>query len=72
MVEILFGESEAGSMKEYTSLLSSKDYNNQETTGKIEDVICLGFLLDIGDINEEVDSLYRKKLSLCTRTMGKT
>ncbi|MEJ8737947.1 DUF1835 domain-containing protein [Erysipelotrichaceae bacterium HCN-30851] len=62
MVEILFGESEAGSMKEYTSLLSSKDYNDQETAGKIEDVICLGFLLDIGDINEGVDSLYRKKL----------
>lgn len=65
MVEILFGESEAGSMKatkKYTSLLSSKDYNDQETAGKIEDVICLGFLLDIGDINEGVDSLYRKKL----------
>lgn len=66
MVEILFGENEAGCMREYISLLRNKNYNNQEIVGKIDDVIFLGFLLDIGDINEEVDSLYRKKL-LCSR-----
>ena len=52
MIEILFGESEANSMKGYISLLKNKNYNNQEIAGKIEDVIFLGFLLDIGDINE--------------------
>lgn len=30
--------------------------------GTSEEVICLGFLLDIGDIQEPIDSLYRKKL----------
>lgn len=48
MIEILFGESEAVSMK------AAKN-----TT---EEVICLGFMLDIGDIKEPVDSVYRKEL----------
>lgn len=48
MIEILFGESEAASMKEA-----------KNTT---EEVICLGFMLDIGDIKEPVDSVYRKEL----------
>ena len=30
--------------------------------GTPEEVICLGFLLDIGDIREKVDSAYRKTL----------
>lgn len=30
--------------------------------GTAEEVICLGFMLDIGDIKEPVDSAYRKEL----------
>lgn len=46
MIEILFAESEAASMKE----------------AKAGEAICLGFMLDIGDIRESVDSSYRKEL----------
>ena len=52
MIEIMFGESEAGSMK---MAKRCEDKNDEE-------VICLGFLLDIGDIREPVDSIYRKEL----------
>lgn len=54
MIEVLFGESEAGSMK----------FAKQEglLKGKAEEVVCLGFLLDIGDIKENADSAYRKEL----------
>ena len=52
MIEIMFGESEAGSMK---MAKRCEDENDEE-------VICLGFLLDIGDIREPVDSIYRKEL----------
>ena len=45
MLEVLFGESEAASMK---------------SIGK--EVVCLGFMLDIGDITVPVDSEYRKNL----------
>lgn len=27
--------------------------------GSVQEVVCLGFMLDIGDIKEPVDSLYR-------------
>lgn len=30
--------------------------------GTAEEVVCLGFMLDVGDIKESVDSLYRKNL----------
>lgn len=46
MIEILFAESEAASMKEV----------------KAGEAICLGFMLDIGDIRESIDSSYRKEL----------
>lgn len=46
MVEVLFGESEAGAMK-----ASKKE--------EADLVICLGFMLDIGDIKEKADSEYR-------------
>ena len=52
MIEIMFGESEAGSMK------MAKRCKNEND----EEVICLGFLLDIGDIRKPVDSIYRKEL----------
>ena len=53
MVEVLFGESEAGSMK------IAKSTQNSEDSYK---VICLGFMMDIGDIKESVNSQYRKDL----------
>lgn len=53
MVEVLFGESEAGAMK-----IAARKYHKKLG----EDVICLGFLLDIGDIQEAVDSAYRQNL----------
>lgn len=54
MIELLFGEGEAGSMK----------YAKQKglLSGDGTEVICLGFLLDIGDIKEDVNSVYRKNL----------
>lgn len=63
MIEVLFGESEAASMKEAKKkhfLLDGDD--EQNVIGGMEDVICLGFLLDIGDIRETTDSTYRKNL----------
>lgn len=61
MVEVLFAESEAASMQ-----AGKKRPLKREPAGGIEgtpeEVICLGFLLDIGDIRENVDSAYRKTL----------
>lgn len=53
MIEVLFGESEAGSMKAAKS---------GWIEGTSEEVVCLGFMLDIGNIKEETDSEYRKNL----------
>lgn len=52
-IEVLFGENEAGSMK------IAKDMQEDSDPEK---VICLGFMLDVGDIRERVDSQYRKDL----------
>lgn len=80
MIEVLFGESEAGSMKvaKNTVVISKTDgptsvwvagkkkVPEREDSGWIEgtssEVICMGFLLDIGDIKEKADSRYRKDL----------
>lgn len=80
MIEVLFGESETGSMKAAKSTVISgktdgptsiwtagkKKFPHRESEGWIsgtaEEVICLGFMLDIGDIKEPVDSRYRKNL----------
>lgn len=80
MIEILFGESEAASMKvaknkivigtfnEPTSVfMAEKKVSSQKPftgwiEGTVEEVICLGFMLDIGDIKKSVDSGYRKEL----------
>ncbi len=80
MIEILFAESEAASMKTAKSTVVSiktdgptavwsagkKMPPKREHTGWIEgtadEVICLGFMLDIGDIKEPIDSAYRKHL----------
>lgn len=80
MIEVLFGESEAGAMKAAKSTVITGKVDGpvavwaagkrrppeREGCGWIEgtgqEVICLGFLLDIGDIREEVDSEYRRRL----------
>ncbi len=80
MIEVLFGESEAGSMKAAkctvitrkvdgpTSVwtVGKKKLPERENCGWVEgtseEVICLGFLLDIGDIREEAGSEYRKRM----------
>ena len=83
MIEILFGESEAASMKAakceqiYVSsndgptacfgagkrkVPEKKDYSWIE--GSSTEVVCLGFLLDIGDIQKEITGSYRKNLNL--------
>lgn len=53
MVDVLFGESEAGSMK---------IEKNTQNLGDPDKVICLGFMMDVGDIKASVDSQYRKDL----------
>ncbi len=80
MIEVLFGESEAASMKAAKNtiavgktegpvsvwLAGKKKLSKKETVrwieGTPEEVICLGFMLDMGDIQEEIDSPYRKNL----------
>lgn len=79
MIEVLFGESEAASMKAAKSskvlekrrgpaavIGNPANVENEDTVkwiqGNAEEVICLGMMLDIGDINEAVDSDYRKEL----------
>ena len=80
MIEVLFGESEAASMKAAKNkiVIGGADgptavwiagkkrppergsFEWIEGTG--EEVVCLGFLLDIGDIRMRTDSSYRKDL----------
>lgn len=80
MIEVLFGESEAGSMKaaKNTVITSKADgptsvwmagkkkpperENCGWIEGTTEEVICLGFLLDVGNIREDAGSEYRKHL----------
>lgn len=80
MIEVLFGESEAASMKAAKSMKivgyvngpTSVLVTGKETPperifagwveGTSEDVVCLGFMLDIGNIKEPIDSPYRKNL----------
>lgn len=53
MIEVLFGESEAASMK------MAKSKTAAVTP---DEVICLAFMLDIGEIEQDVCSQYRKNL----------
>lgn len=80
MIEVLFGESEAGAMKAAKSTVITSKVDGPTSVwmagkkkppqregcgwieGTAEEVICLGFLLDIGNIREEVNSEYRKHL----------
>ena len=80
MIEILFGESEAASMKAAKNKKAIGTVNGPASVwtagkkipperpftgwveGTVEEVICLGFLMDVGNIREAADSLYRKEL----------
>lgn len=58
MVEVMFGEGEGGAMK-----IAQGYAENGEVNGiKKSEVVCIPFLLDIGNINEAVESEYRKNL----------
>lgn len=69
MIEVLFGESEAASMKvaknKVNSIVSDKsplEENTEWLEGTADEVICLAFMLDIGEINQDICGEYRKKL----------
>lgn len=65
MIEVLFGESEAASMKAAKSSVTVGHVDGATPAwmeGTAEEVVCLGFMLDIGNIKEPVDSQYRKNL----------
>ena len=55
MVDVLFGESEAGTMRDIK-------LKHRRQSGGRDEVLCLGFMLDAGDIKESVNSQYRKDL----------
>lgn len=74
MIEVRFGESEAGSMKiaknnctDETFIIGGNSSHSDEMKTKripcnLNEVICLGFMLDIGDIKETINSKYRKDI----------
>lgn len=65
MTEVLFGESEAGSMKaavETPVKTAKKTAKRTDAAGNGREVICLGFHLDAGSIREDADSRYRREL----------
>lgn len=80
MIEVLFGESEAGAMKAAKNkvvigrvngptsvwMAGKKTPPEKPFCGWIEgtaaEVVCLNFMMDIGEIAEPVDSLYRRNL----------
>lgn len=83
MIEILFAESEAASMKEAkhrsviigsAAEITAEKTEEKELPKKLpkkllpgwgegrQEVLCLGFMLDAGDIKQPVDGPYRKKL----------
>lgn len=80
MIEVLFAESEAASMKVAKStviysktdgptsvfIAGKKKPSEKKHSGWIEgtrdEVVCLGYMLDIGDIQKDFESQYRKDL----------
>ncbi len=82
MIEILFGESEAGGMKVAKNYRKpdfvngtigwigkkpskeefEKMFDGDAVGGNSSEVICIPFMLDIGNINVSIESEYRKKL----------
>lgn len=89
MIEVLFGESEAGSMKCAKSDRINRTFCDGPTAvfgdasrlpptpetwesvpGNAGEVICLDYMLDVGDIRESFDSEYRKNLLFSFYTQG--
>lgn len=80
MIEVLFGESEAGAMKaaknKIISMVSDgptayfcagrkkppQKERGEWIEGTSDEVICLGFMLDIGELNQDICGEYRKNL----------
>lgn len=80
MIEVLFGESEAGAMRAAKSTVIAGIVNGPVAVwaagkkmlpgkefagwipGTAEEVVCLGFMLDIGNIKQPADSSYRRDL----------
>jgi len=82
MIEVLFGESEAGGMKVAKNYRKpdfdngaigwigkkpskeefEKMFDGKVVGGNSSEVICIPFMLDIGNINVSIESEYRKKL----------
>lgn len=80
MIEVLFGESEAASMKAAKNKVIVGKVNGPTSVwmagkktppqkpfsgwieGASEEVICLGFIMDVGNIREPMESPYRKEL----------
>ena len=58
MIEVLFADSESASMKEAKKKIAGKKWMD----GKPSEVLCLCYMLDIGDIKKEITSQYRKNL----------
>lgn len=58
MIEVLFADSEVASMKAAKNVIAGTKW----IQGAPEEVICLSYMLDIGDINKEICSQYRKDL----------
>ncbi|WMJ89191.1 DUF1835 domain-containing protein [Anaerocolumna sp. MB42-C2] len=70
MIEILFGDSEAGSMKASKSSNTIKIGEKNGSTSCSDEVICLAFMLDIGDIKKSIESQYRQDLILSMFTQN--
>lgn len=63
MIEVLFSESEATTMRILKENKKNGQFlENKEFFGTKEEVICLAFMLDIGDISQPVESDYRYEL----------
>ncbi|MBS4960066.1 MAG: DUF1835 domain-containing protein [Clostridiales bacterium] len=68
MIEVVFGESEAALIRQ-----SQLDHFLVRHKTEAEDVICLGWMMEIGDIQQEATSPYRQNLifSMCPQNQWK-
>lgn len=87
MIEVLFGDSEAGSMKAAKCKIISRvadgptailgagrrkaSVGDQWIEGTADEVVCLAFKLDIGDITKDIGSEYRKALIYSMLNQGR-
>lgn len=90
MIEVLFGESEAGSMKAAKNKIVTGKINGPVSVwmagkktpprtsftgwieGTSEEVICLGFMMDVGNIKEAMESAYRRELIYSMLAQGQS